>query len=229
VLRSTWNYYLSPRRFLDWIEVTDQETRLLNPAEVIRWNHHKRYLAAMEARGIPIVPTVWVNRRDFVPLDQIMDEQGWSDVVVKPSVSAGSYCTHRWQRGNVECHAAYFAELAGRHDLMVQPYRPSVEIHGERSIIWIDGEFTHAVRKSPRLNGDVESVSEALPISSAERAFGERTLAGLTHNLLYARVDIMLGEGAELQLSELELIEPSLFLLQHPPALDRLVRAIVNR
>jgi hypothetical protein len=28
---------------------------------------------------------------------------------------------------------------------------------------------------------------------------------------------------------ELELVEPSLFLLQHPPALQRLVRGIVRR
>ncbi len=34
------------------------------------------------------------------------------------------------------------------------------------------------------------------------------------------------GENGELLVSELELIEPSLFLREHPPALERLITAI---
>ncbi|MFN9969178.1 MAG: hypothetical protein ACK58T_04695, partial [Phycisphaerae bacterium] len=36
----------------------------------------------------------------------------------------------------------------------------AVEGHGERALVWIDGEFTHAVRKSPRFAGNDEQVSE---------------------------------------------------------------------
>jgi hypothetical protein len=46
--------------------------------------------------------------------------------------------------------------------------------------------------------------------------------------LLYARVDVMPGPDGAPRVSELELVEPSLFLVQHPPALERLVEALVR-
>ncbi|MBU6379453.1 MAG: hypothetical protein KJS95_13110, partial [Gammaproteobacteria bacterium] len=115
-------------------------------------------------------------------------------------------------------------------DLLVQPYLDSVDDYGERALVWIDGEFTHAVRKTPRFAGGVESVSAALPITAAERAVGEAALAALAGgDLLYARVDVAPGADGSPVVMELELVEPSLFLLQHPPALQRLVDSILRR
>jgi hypothetical protein len=50
-----------------------------------------------------------------------------------------------------------------------------------------------------------------------------------TADLLYARVDVAPGVDGEPVVMELELVEPSLFLLQYPPALERLVAGIVRR
>ena len=44
--------------------------------------------------------------------------------------------------------------------------------------------------------------------------------------LLYARLDLIPADDGKPLISELELIEPSLFLVQHPPALERLVEGI---
>ena len=46
-------------------------------------------------------------------------------------------------------------------------------------------------------------------------------------DLLYARLDLVAGPDGQLLISEFELLEPSLFLVQHPPALARLVDALV--
>jgi hypothetical protein len=113
-----------------------------------------------------------------------------------------------------------------------------VEGPGERALVWIDGELTHAVRKSPRFSGDDETVTEeAVPIEPAERELAQ---AAVTHvlervlgpgldsgkgGLLYARIDVVDDEGSP-RLCELELMEPSLFLLQDRRALERLVEAI---
>lgn len=53
--------------------------------------------------------------------------------------------------------------------------------------------------------------------------------SGVRGDLLYARVDVIRDGDGGLRLMELELIEPSLFLAQHPPALERLADAIVAR
>ena len=47
--------------------------------------------------------------------------------------------------------------------------------------------------------------------------------------LLYARVDVAPGTDGSPVLMELELVEPSLFFPQHPPALARYVQALQRR
>jgi hypothetical protein len=115
--------------------------------------------------------------------------------------------------------------------MMVQPYLASVEGHGERALVAIAGTITHAVRKQPRFSGQHEHVSDAVPISPAERSLAERALAVATarfprRRLLYGRVDMTLDRRSELVLMELELIEPSLFFVQCPSALERFVAEI---
>ena len=104
---------------------------------------------------------------------------------------------------------------------MVQPYVRSVEGHGERALVWIAGEITHAMRKSPRMEGDPESVG-AVPVLDDERAFALKVLEPFAKALLYARVDLARDENGALMVMELELVEPSLFLIYNPPALTRL-------
>ncbi|MEY3464694.1 MAG: hypothetical protein RL603_292, partial [Pseudomonadota bacterium] len=153
-----------------------------------------------------------------------------------PAVGAGSFDTHRVRDAATPEAQALFARLVGERESLVQPYLDSVDDHGERALVWIDGEFTHAVRKTPRFAADDEQVSPALPLAAAERALGEHALevalrlAGVTaEDLLYARVDVAPDATGRPVLMELELVEPSLFLLQSPQALQRFVAAIAAR
>jgi len=228
ILRSSWNYYEDPAAFLSWIERADRSTRLFNPASVIRWNLHKSYLRDLDSEGIPIVPTAWVTRGESASLARLIDHNGWKKVVIKPAVSASSYRTHCFSRDELTQGQEFLDGLSAERDLMVQQYLPSVEQLGERALVWIDGSFTHAVTKSPRFADGDEHVSEATHLSAEEREFGERAISAVHRTLLYARVDVIRDDAGMLRLSELELIEPSLFLAQAPHALDRFVRAILN-
>jgi len=236
VVRSTWDYYRDPAAFEAWIGRADRATRLANPARAMRWNLHKGYLRELEARGVPVVPTAWVDRGAGVDLARIMGDRGWTEVVVKPAVSAASYRTRRFSIDEAEAGSRFLGEIATDGDAMVQRYMRSVEgggeRDGERSLVWIDGELTHAIRKAARFGDDEERVSEALEPTAEERGFAERTLRaldGLTEGLLYARVDVMRDDAGRMVLSELELIEPSLFLKQRALALQRLAFEIARR
>lgn len=232
VLRSCWDYPTAPEAFLAWLERADAGTRLLNPLAVVRWNLHKRYLAELENGGVPIVPTAWVERGAGTTLAEIRGARGWDDVVVKPAISAGSLLTRRFPPGEEEAGEAFLRELVAARDALVQPYVAAVERDGERALVWIDGEFTHAIGKFARFAGGEERVSEqALRLEEDELRFAEGVLERLPFRseLLYARVDVFRGDDGRLRLSELELIEPSLFLLQSPDACARLVRGIVAR
>jgi glutathione synthase/RimK-type ligase-like ATP-grasp enzyme len=215
ILRSTWNYFEHLDDFLAWACRTP---RLWNPPEIVRWNAVKTYLRDLEARGVDIVPTRFVTKGENARLADV----AWKDVVVKPVVSAGSFCTERFEhddpRGQI-----FLDGLSRERDVMIQKWMPAVNDYGERSLVWIDGEITHAIRKSPRFAGGVENVSDEVPIAPEERAFAERVIAAAqASDLLYGRVDIIRDEGT-LRLMELELVEPSLFFKQSPRALDRFV------
>jgi glutathione synthase/RimK-type ligase-like ATP-grasp enzyme len=229
VLRSTWNYSEQPARFLGWIDRVAVRSTLWNPRDVIRWNAHKRYLLDLEARGVPVVPTYLLRRGVTTTLAEVTSARGWSDVVVKPAVSGGSRATVRVAGKALERGEAHLRALVAREDVLVQPYLASVEGHGERAVVWIDGEPTHAVRKAPRFLGDAESVSAAVAIEADEADLARRAVAAAPGPLLYARVDMARDAGGSPRVMELELIEPSLFFAQSPAALERYVAAVRTR
>lgn len=226
VFRSCWNYHWHIDRFEEWVARAEKVTALANSTDVVRWNLHKRYLRELESGGIPIIPTAWFDQGTKADLRATMNARGWGDVVIKPAISAGSWRTHRFGNRDIEDGQAILDEQLNDHDTLVQRYMQSVEDPGERALIWIDGEVTHGVVKSPRFAAGVEQVSDAVPATRAEQQFAERALSTIDESLIYARVDVVYNEHGELLVSELELIEPSLFFLQCPAALERFVAAI---
>lgn len=51
VIRSTWDYAYRRSEFLAWAERTAARLALWNPAPVVVWNTHKRYLVDLADRG----------------------------------------------------------------------------------------------------------------------------------------------------------------------------------
>ncbi|MBU6379478.1 MAG: hypothetical protein KJS95_13235, partial [Gammaproteobacteria bacterium] len=152
IIRSTWDYIHDPQAFARWVELAAAAAPLWNPPDIVLGNLHKRYLIDLAARGIPVTPTLLLERSTTVDLDELCRARGWRDVVVKPAVGAGSHETHRIDPGT-DAAAELLARLLPVSDLLVQPYLDSVDDYGERALVWIDGEFTHAVRKTPRFAG----------------------------------------------------------------------------
>lgn len=235
LLRSPWNYFEAPDRFSTWLAGLAESCPLLNPLPAARWNLHKRYLEQLAGEGVEIIPTAFLERGMAVDLAALVDERGWGAFVIKPAISAGSFATRRFSRSEIEAAVAFLAQHLVERDMLVQVYVDSVASMGERCYVWIDGGFSHAVDKHPRFSGDDESVSGALELHSQERELGERILTAALkliplqkEALLYARVDTV-TIGDRRVLSELELLEPSLFLLQSPSAMAKFVEAVAKR
>ncbi|MET7951382.1 hypothetical protein [Micromonospora sp. NPDC005324] len=239
VLRSPWDYALRRDEFVSWAATVPT---LVNPADVVRWNTDKRYLAELSAAGVPTVPTSWIGPGESW---QLPAETG--EYVLKPAVSAGSQDTGRYDLADPEHRdlaAAHVRRLseAGRVT-MVQPYLRAVDTEGETALLFLAGPeglaFSHAIRKGPMLSGpdlgpDGLYKAEEITARTArpeQLAVAEQTLAtvpGGTRQLLYARVDLIPGPDGEPVLVELELTEPSLFIGYADGAPDRLATAITT-
>lgn len=240
VLRSTWDYFLVPAEFDAWLAQRERgSVPLLNPPSVVRWNADKRYLRALAVRGVGIVPTRFVEPGEAATLAEILEVEGWDAAVAKPAVSAGSHETWRTSRAAAAGDQARFAALVADAAVLVQPFVREIEEDGEWSLLFFAGAFSHAVRKRPA-RGDFRvqaqfggvSTAEAPPtcaVDAAARVVSEAAaVCGIAPaSLAYARVDGCMVSGA-FALMELELIEPSLFFAQHPPAAEHCAQAILR-
>jgi glutathione synthase/RimK-type ligase-like ATP-grasp enzyme len=248
VVRSTWDYAPRQEEFVAWAR---QVPRIENPADVLRWNTDKRYLRDLEAAGVPVIPTVWLDPARHLSKRAVDTRMpAFGDFVVKPVVSAGAKDTGRYKP--VDAKSRY---LAIEHTMrlldtgrwvMIQPYVTSVDSHGETCLMYVDGMFQHAIRINALLTGPsrptvglglyaAETMTSVTPTDD-QRAVCERALAvagdvlHLDRSLLYARVDLVDGADGPLVI-ELELAEPSLRMkFSGPnPTVSRFADAIAAR
>jgi glutathione synthase/RimK-type ligase-like ATP-grasp enzyme len=232
VLRSTWDYFHRRDEFVAWARRVSEATQLWNPVPVVEWNTHKFYLRELAAKGAPVVPTAFLERGRRADLGAILALRAWPTVVVKPAVSADSWGTIRATAETLAAGQAHLDALLSERDVMVQPFLSSVEESGERCLVFIDGQLSHAVRKRSLFLGGrhVGPEGEPVPIAPDEAQAAENVLRLAGHPpLLYARVDLARDMSGQPLLMELELVEPTLFLKDHPAACARLADAIVAR
>lgn len=231
LIRTTWDYVDRRDAFVAWAHRVASTTRLFNPASVIEWNTHKSYLRRLARDGAPLAPTLWFDRHDAVTLADVLP---WDRGFIKPQVGASASDTLRFSRAELPAAQAHLDALLQRCDAMVQPYLSQVETQGEVSAIYLDGRFSHGVRKVPvpgdyRVQDDYGASDAPHTLTAAERAVCDAVLERVPDDLLYARVDLMRDDAGGIVLAELELVEPSLFFRHGPGAADALADALVRR
>jgi hypothetical protein len=231
LIRTTWDYVARRDAFVAWAHHVASVTRLFNPAPVIEWNTHKGYLRRLARAGAPLAPTLWLDRYDSVQLASVLP---WDSGFIKPQVGASASDTLRFTRADLPRAQDHLDALLRRSDVMVQPYLSQVETQGEVSAIYLDGRFSHGVRKVPvpgdyRVQDDYGATDAPHTLTAQERAVCDAVLGLVDEDLLYARVDLMRDDADRIVLAELELVEPSLFFRHGPGAADALADALVRR
>lgn len=232
VLRSNWDYHYDLEGFRGWLARLERSgARIWNPPDLVRWNLSKRYLLDLRAAGVPIVPTRLLEDATRAGLEAMVATPGWSTVVVKPEVSASAHGTRLVTADTVAETAAALEAGELRRPLLVQPFVAEIRTRGEWSLIFLGGDFTHAVLKrpgpddfrvQPALGGSARADTPPEGVLAGARA----TLAALPLAPLYARID-----GVETQdgfvVMEVEVNEPGLFFDHAPPAADRFAEALL--
>jgi glutathione synthase/RimK-type ligase-like ATP-grasp enzyme len=224
VVRSAWDYAERRDDFLAWAAGLP---RVLNPLPVLHWSTDKRYLAELEAAGVPVVPTLFLEPGEVF-------EAPAGHFVVKPVFSAGGRASARYEAEETDAATAHVETLHGEGlAAMVQPYVDGVERAGEIALVYLGGRYSHAVRKrvslrradpdAPELYLE-EEIERAEPSEDDLRVAEAALEAAPAEELLYARVDLV--HDPEPLVLELELAEPSLYLLYGEGSADRLADLI---
>lgn len=237
VFRSPWNYFHQPEAFAAWLSRAERQTLLLNSAEAVRWNLHKGYLLELRAAGVPTVPTTLLKRGEAPRIEAL----GITDGVIKPAVSAGAWRTQRHHELTSPEARRQLEALLRDGDVLVQPFQPSVLTEQERSVVFIDGEALFCITKTSAFtqvrnaraegtpSGTVRAEYAAAALTPEALALGEAAVRAAPGNLLFARADMVRGPEGKLQIMELELFDPSLYLKDFPQAATALAKAIARR
>ena len=112
-------------------------------------NIDKRYLADFADAGVAIVPIEYVERGRRQSLRALLERRNWTRAVVKPAVSASAHGTWRTSLATAAADQRRFDEDVMRRSLLVQPFADEIVTSGEWSVVFFDGEYSHAVLKKP--------------------------------------------------------------------------------
>lgn len=234
LIRSPWDYYLKPHKFLKYLEDCEAAgIQVINNSGIVRWNHAKQYLNELKSKGLDIVDSVFVSPgTPIAELQAQLNQKKWSEVVIKPTISGSSYLTFRTNTNSPEFQPQTEKVLA-HGDLMAQPFLPSIRDSGEISLIYFFDKkpvYSHSVHKKPksgdfRVQNDFGGASVFIEPGENLKKLSEKIMAALPKGWLYVRIDLVDCDKTPL-ISEIELIEPSLYFLQYPPAADTLAEII---
>lgn len=200
--------------------------RLMNSPDVLGWNADKSYLAGFAARGVPTVPTLFVDKVDEAALRDAARRFGTERLIAKPRISAGAFRTIVWTEGAP-------LDDAPTDAAMLQPFLPDILEGGELSLLYLGGAFSHAVAKRPqrgdfRVQPEYDGILTSHDPLPDELAAAGAALAAAGTPLLYARVDLVRDLGGKPVLMELEAIEPDLFLQYDDAAPARFAAAVAQ-
>jgi glutathione synthase/RimK-type ligase-like ATP-grasp enzyme len=232
VLRSTWDYHRLPTMFSAWLSSLAGSRRTVwNDPAIARGNIDKIYLKELESAGIAIPKTRWLDRVDEQSVRQALDEERWSQAVLKPRIAATAYGTFLVTPDTALSDDDLSPARAS--GALLQEFVPEILDRGETSLMYCDGVFSHAVSKHAKagdyrvqkdFGGDVRPVIPSPDVI----AFSDRVVSTVPSSCLFARVDVVETDGAPI-LMELELIEPELYFLVVPSAAGRYATSISNR
>lgn len=225
-----WDYYDNPAAFLRWIEALDAAGgTLINAPETLRWNFRKTYLIELANAGLAAPKTFYLPRANRLVVEELMAQEGWSVAVLKPVSSQSGHGVRKLNWAEWDGWDA--SQLAG--EMLLQEFQPDIGALGETTMTFIEGVFSHAVRRvlKPgewRANAQFGITYEQAEVSADVTEKASAYIKQLPRTPLYARVDGLVRPDG-FMLMELELIDPYLYLEFAPGSAERMARAIIER
>ena len=231
LLRSTWDYTERLADFRIWLQSVAAITDLRNPLAMVLWSLDKHYLGELASAAVPTTPTLFVEpgERAAFPSGQF---------VVKPAIGAGSRDAASYTADQHPLAQEHVDRLHARGACaLVQPLLSSVAVEGEWPLIFFGGRYSHAASKRVDLPqaGAVSGLYAPETVAPHRATVEQVGVATAALDVVtarfgtppYTRVDVVKDDDGAACVLEVELVEPSLFLVEGgPAAAQRLVDAL---
>ena len=177
------------------------------------------------------MPTYFADRGNNISLQEIANLNDWKHIVIKPAISASAFNTYKITNDEIKQNEQLFHELLQTHDMLVQPFFPTIYELGEASLMVFGGKFTHAILKKAkagdfRVQDDFGGTVHDFNPTHEEIKFAEEVFQSCTSMPIYGRADIIWDLNKHIYLSELEIIEPELWIRNRPESANKIAEAV---
>lgn len=222
-----WDYHDDPESFRHWIDDLDAAgARLFNCADMLRWNLRKTYLLDMADKGLRVPETFHLQDASPRVIEARLAEQGWDSAVLKPVSGQSGHGVRKVDLGDKSSWPA-------GGEALLQEFQSDIGERGETTLTFIDGVFSHAVRRvlrsgEWRANQQYGITPERVDVDEKTIEAARSYLTVLPSTPLYARVDGLVRPDG-FMLMELELIEPYLYCEFAPESAARFADALIAR
>ncbi len=156
------------------------------------------------------MPTLWCDNFEAQHLAGYFGQQ---QIVIKPRISANADNTFWLKKNNYNMQIVAITEAFSNRQFMVQPFMQNIVIEGEYSLFYFNGEYSHAILKSPKVNdfrvqeehgGQIIAIEpETLLLEQATKTL--KVLSNVHQVPFYARIDFVRDQQG-FALMEAELI-----------------------
>lgn len=223
---AVWDYSDNTSLYQSFlVDAVTKGIQLTNTADLQRWNMHKSYLAELAGHGLPVIPSIYLPVDKFASWGDVIKRCHWQNPVLKPLIGQSGKGVRRLDKQQPTLDAY-------PHGAIIQPFVSSITRHGELCLIYIDGQFCHAIRRTPA--GWRANSAHGVEISVIEPKqncikLAEQVLEVLPQQPLYARIDLLLDDKGDYIINEVELIEPALYLSKHKSSFTAFVEAVCRK
>jgi glutathione synthase/RimK-type ligase-like ATP-grasp enzyme len=232
VIRSTGDYCWKWREFEEWVRRMGADSQLVNPPATALWSADKNYLKELAIKGVPTIPTEFVS---FPTVDRVLTagaDLGGKRLILKPVRSAGGRQVALIDGLDTKSAMSALDRTGTQLTVMVQQFHEEI-FDGEISLIFIAGEFSHAVMKMPADGSFLTQAhfgGDAEPIKPKDEVLNValHAMEQVEYPWAFARVDVLPIQGIGPAVVEIELLEPDLFLRFSQEATNRLAQAILG-
>jgi glutathione synthase/RimK-type ligase-like ATP-grasp enzyme len=236
IVRSPWDYMDTTENrtaFMHWITtIADTGITILNPPKMMEWLLDKHYLDDYHKKGINVIPTQYLPKAVDLNLAAEYQSRG-EPFVLKPCISAagiGLFFIDSLETAVAKQTA--FTEQLKKNDYMLQDFVPEIRTHGEWSLIFLGGKYSHAVHKKPGNESILVHAEQGGSLnfntqpSSHIIEFAKTVFSKIDHTpVLYLRIDII-DTSTGPTLIECEGVEPELFFRAQPASVNLFCHSI---
>ena len=151
IIKSPWDYFDKIDAFYTWLNALEEKgCKVLNPVKTIRWNADKIYFKDLEAQGIKVVPTVWLEQGSSFDAETAFAELKTEKIIVKPRVSGGAKNTFALTPEEALAKTEEINQLLQQEPFLAQPFLEEIKTDGEWSFIFFNGKYSHTVLKTAK-------------------------------------------------------------------------------